>query len=410
MKGEVREMSGYRKPQARGVRSLAAILLVLALSLSATPVYSSSHTQTPSGEYAVRAGDILDIVVVGDPDLSRLVTVSQDGSIFLPLIGNVHVVGLTIRQVEDRLTELLKRYLKTPKVIVTFRQASLDRDYVYVLGQVSRPGQYELRRGWTVGELLAMAGGPTTRAALRRAVILRRINGTTAIPINLEKLMNGDVTQNQELKVGDVLVVPEVNDRVLVLGEVARPGYQDLKEGDRVVDMITRAGGPTLKAAPEKISINREGEPIKVNLEAFLRQGDMLQNVEVKAGDVIFVPETDRRVLVMGEVARPGSFVLESNVVSRVLDVVMLAGGPNKGAKLSEVMVVRQNGDKPGGISVNLEAVLKGGSTEQNIIIKPGDLVYVPGGLGIQLKDLLNFFSGFNLLRTLFGLPGNGLI
>lgn len=406
MKGEVREMSGYMKPQARGVRSLAAILLALALSLSAAPVYSNGHTQTPSGEYAVRAGDILDIVVVGDPDLSRLVTVSQDGSIFLPLIGNVHVVGLTIRQVEDRLTELLKRYLKTPKVIVTFRQASLDRDYVYVLGQVSRPGQYELRRGWTVGELLAMAGGPTTRAALRRAVILRRINGTTAIPINLEKLMNGDVTQNQELKVGDVLVVPEVNDRVLVLGEVARPGYQDLKEGDRVVDMVTRAGGPTLKAAPEKISINRDGEPIKVNLEAFLRQGDMLQNVEVKAGDVIFVPETDRRVLVMGEVARPGSFVLESNVVSRVLDVVMLAGGPNKGAKLSEVMVVRQNGDKPGGISVNLEAVLKGGSTEQNIIIKPGDLVYVPGGLGIQLKDLLEFFSGFRLLRTLFGLPG----
>lgn len=406
MKGEVREMSGYMKPQARSVRSLAAILLALALSLSAAPVYSNGHTQTPSGEYAVRAGDILDIVVVGDPDLSRLVTVSQDGSIFLPLIGNVHVVGLTIRQVEDRLTELLKRYLKTPKVIVTFRQASLDRDYVYVLGQVSRPGQYELRRGWTVGELLAMAGGPTTRAALRRAVILRRINGTTAIPINLEKLMNGDVTQNQELKVGDVLVVPEVNDRVLVLGEVARPGYQDLKEGDRIVDMITRAGGPTLKAAPEKISINRDGEPIKVNLEAFLRQGDMLQNVEVKAGDVIFVPETDRRVLVMGEVARPGSFVLESNVVSRVLDVVMLAGGPNKGAKLSEVMVVRQNGDKPGGIQVNLDAVLKGGATEQNIIIKPGDLVYVPGGLGIQLKDLLDFFSGFNLLRALFGLPG----
>lgn len=393
-------MSGYPKWKVRSVRPLVAMLLALALTLSAAPVQSQ--------EYTARVGDVLDILVIGEPDLSRLVTVSPEGSISLPLVGNVHVSGLTIRQIEQRLVDVLKRYVKDPKVVVTFRQGSLDKDFVYVLGQVLKPGPYEYRRGWTVAELLAQAGGPTFRAALRRAVILRRKNGkngSTAIPINLEKLMEGDAAQNQELVVGDVLVVPEINERVLVLGEVAKTGYQDLKEGDRVVDVITRAGGPTLKAAPERISIMRDGEPVKVNLEAFLRNGDMTQNVPIQPGDVLFVPETDQRVLVMGEVAKPGPYVLDRHVVSRVLDVIMLAGGPNKGAKLSSVMVVRQNGEKPAGIGVNLDTVLKGGSTDQNIAVKPGDVVFVPGGFGIQIKDLLDLLSGLNLLRLLFGLP-----
>jgi protein involved in polysaccharide export with SLBB domain len=378
-------------------RSLAALALLAVL------LVTLSGTVARSQEYAARAGDVLDIVVIGDGDVSRLVTVSPEGSILLPLVGNVSVVGLTLKQIEDRLVELLKKFIKEPKVVVTLRQGTTDKDFVYVLGQVARPGPYEFRRGWTVAELLAMAGGAAPHAALRRAVVLRR---SVAIPIDLEKLLaTGDTSQNPELKPGDVLVVPELNERVLVLGEVAQPGYQDLKEGDRIVDTLTRAGGPTIKAAPEGIAIMRNGEPVKVNLEVFLRQGDLSQNVMMQAGDVVNVPETDRRVLVMGEVAKPGRYFLDPHTPSRVLDAIMMAGGPNRGAKLTATMVIREVGDKPSSIPINLGQALRNGSSDQNIIIKPGDVVYVPTGFQVQLHDVLQTISGMWLLRYLLGIP-----
>lgn len=389
--------AGVRRPRALP-RLCAMMVLLAAVGL------------IPGGlraeEYTARAGDVLDILVVGEADLSRLVTVSPEGNVFLPLIGNVYVAGLTVQQIEERLTLTFRRYLKDPKVLVTFRQAVADKDFVYILGQVARPGPYEYRRGWTAAELLAMAGGPTTRAALRRGVILRR---TTAIPINLEKLVAGDVIENQELKPGDVLVVPEIGERerVLVLGEVARPGYQDLKEGDRVLDMVTRAGGPTLKAAPEEISVLRDGSTFPANLEAFLREGDVTQNPMMEPADVVHVPETVRRVLVMGEVVTPGPVTLNPKMPTRVLDAIVQVGGPTKAANLSGVMIVRQSGGKPTGTLVNLDQVLKRGEAEKNIVLKPGDVVFVPTGARAELKDVLDFLStitGYTLLRTMFGL------
>lgn len=383
------------------LRSRRLPAVALAVLLGTVMVLSPPGAQ--SQEFTARPGDVLDVLVIGDSEFSRLVTVSPEGNIFLPLVGNVAVAGLTLKQIEERLVDVLKKFIKEPKVVVTLRQGTTDKEFVYILGQVARPGAYEYRRGWTVAELLAMAGGATQRAALKRAVVIRR---ALAIPVDLEKLLvGGDPGQNPELKSGDVLVVPEINERVLVLGEVARPGYQDLKDGDRILDTLTRAGGPTIKAAPEEISIMRNGHAVKVNLEAFLRNGDMQQNVEMLPADVVHVPETGRRVLVMGDVAKPGPYVLDNRFQPRLLDVIMQAGGPNKGAKLSGTMVVRQSGDKPTGIPINLDLVLKNGSSDQNILIKPGDVIYVPpaSGFPVLLRDVLETLSGLRLLRILFG-------
>lgn len=383
---------GRRHATLSAVALLAALLLLV-------PV--------PSGraqEYTARVGDVLDIIVVGEADVSRLVTVSPEGNIFLPLIGNLAVAGLTLPQIEEKLKLSLSRFIKEPKVLVTFRQANPEKEFVYVLGQVRRPGPYEFRKGWTVAELFAMAGGAMEGAAVTRAVVLRR---STAIPVNLQKLLAGDVSQNPELKPGDVLMVPEmtVNERVLVLGEVAKPGYQEIAEGDRIVDTITKAGGPTIKAAPEKISILRNGNTVTADLEAFLRQGVMDQNVTVQPGDVIFVPETDRRVLVMGEVEKPGPYTLTPKAADRVLDLIMRAGGPKKGANMSKVVIVRQTAQKAENTQVNLDSALRNGGTSQNMVVQPGDVIFVPGGFGIQFKDILESLSGLRLLRTLFGLP-----
>ena len=359
-------------------RALLGAVLILVLVLPAgRPVQAQ--------EYAARPGDVLDVLVIGEPDVSRLVTVSQEGTIFLPLIGNVAVSGMSLKQIEDRLVELFRRYLREPKVVVSLRQPSTDKDFVYVLGQVAKPGPYEYRRGWTVAELLSMAGGPTPRAALPRSIVLRR---NTAIAVNLEKLLiNADASQNHELKPGDVLVVPEINERVLVLGEVQRPGYLDLKEGDRVLDVIMKAGGPNLKSAPENIQIMRAGAALKANLEQFYRTADLQQNPVVAPGDVVLLPETDRRVLVLGEVVKPGRYYLDLRFPTKVLDVISDAGGATQRGNLAAAIVVRQEGDRYTPIPVDVRRVTTGQAG--NIVLKPGDVIFVPTSNMSRVQDIL---------------------
>lgn len=391
-------MAGNARSRARILRNCAGVLLVLLLTLPAAVVLAQ--------EYTVRKGDVLDVLVIGEPEFSRLVTVTQEGTIFLPLVGNVQVDGLTLKQVEQRLIELIRRYVREPRVVVTLRAPTTERDYVYVLGQVARPGPYEYRRGWTVAELLAQAGGATPRASLPRALILRR---SEVIPVNLERLLvQGDVSQNPELKPGDVLVVPEINERVLMLGEVARPGYQDLRKDDRVLDIITRAGGPTIKSAPENISVLRGGNPIRISLETFYKTGDLTHNPLVEAGDVVLLPETDRRVLVLGEVARPGRFTLDLRFQNRVLDLVTEAGGVTRNANVAGTILLRQEGDKTTGIPINLNRALRGGGQDVNVVLKPGDVIYVPqtGLSRFQdvLRSVLDLLSGVRLLQVILGL------
>jgi protein involved in polysaccharide export with SLBB domain len=88
-----------------------------------------------------------------------------------------------------------------------------------------------------------------------------------------------------------------------------------------------------------------------------------------------------------------------------VLDVIMMAGGPNKGARLAGTVVVRQGtgSDKPTAIPANVDQTIRNGASQQNIVMRPGDVVFVPAGVTLQLRDLLETFTGIRLLRWLFG-------
>src|SRR5437867_13175487 len=81
---------------SRGMRTIAALVILAVGAFSLPPVPALAQ------EYTARIGDVLDIVVVGEPDFSRTVVVSQEGSIFLPLVGNIGVQGLTIQQITSK--------------------------------------------------------------------------------------------------------------------------------------------------------------------------------------------------------------------------------------------------------------------------------------------------------------------
>jgi polysaccharide biosynthesis/export protein len=280
----------------------AAVVLIPILPLLLLPTPASPQ------EYKVGPGDVLEVSVVGEPMVSGAVTVNPDGNIVMQLIGTVPVNGLTLPEVTAKITTALKDFVREPQVVVAIRQASPRRQFAYLLGQVARPGAYEMQDGWTVAELVAVAGGPTSGAALSRAFIVRK---SETIPVNLEQLLDsGNSSANVTLSSGDLVIVPQTKSRVVIMGKVAKPGPYGIKEGDRVVDVLSSAGGPTPGARTDQIGIIRQkdSKPVvtPVNLDMFYKSGDLSQNLALEPGDVIYVPE--KTVINWAQIL--GSFVL----------------------------------------------------------------------------------------------------
>lgn len=244
-----------------------------------------------------------------------------------------------------------------------------------VLGRVARPGSYRLTDRTKLLDLLAAAGGPLDSAGDR--ILLTRNESTVEIDLGaLTRLGIG----NQTILPGDVVYITEGKHQVLVLGEVANPGYHRLDFGDRVLDGIAKAGGLLDTAAADQVSVTRQveeqAEVYTVNLEDLMRNRFLDSNFMLEGGDVIIVPEARRYVMVLGEVAKPGYYTFGPD--QRLLDVIALAGGVTSSAAADSVQVSRVDADDNSSAAVyDLDAVMKGLSSD-NPLVQAGDVVYVP--------------------------------
>jgi polysaccharide biosynthesis/export protein len=165
-------------------------------------------------EYRLGPGDVLSINVWGvDLVQGQVVTktdnlagylVSPDGKISFPMIGEITASGLTTSQLTNAVTQALKEYLNDPKVSVNIVKLRTTR--VYVLGEVNKPGMYELEKLHNVLDAIGIAGGYTKYAAKKSIFILRGGRPEKPIKVNLLKLLReGDMSQNYSLNDGDVV-------------------------------------------------------------------------------------------------------------------------------------------------------------------------------------------------------------
>jgi polysaccharide export outer membrane protein len=375
------------------------VVCVLSASLAGTaggaPATNAPATNRPavSETYILGPGDQIEISIFGEPDLSRTSTIKPDGTIALALVNEVKAAGKTTAQLEVELTRMYSKYLKTPSVAVIVKEFRIDR--VYLLGQVSKPGDYQLRPNVGVFELLASAGGPTNRADLAGAVVIR--GKAETIKIDLFASLAKNKTPDVKLQAGDVLFIPETDRRIVVLGEVGRPGPYDLLAGQHVTDLLAAAGGVTTKASLPKAFLMRNNNQIPVDLKRVLA-GDVAANMAIQPGDMLVVPESQDRVVVIGAVNKPGRYDLSENMT--LFDALALAGGPTEKGNLGGIQLVRLEGGKMKTIAVKADQVLQGKDAAQNLKLQSGDFVYVPHG-GQSIWDIIN---NIGVLRFLFGL------
>jgi polysaccharide export outer membrane protein len=159
--------------------------------------------------YSVKAGDTLSIAVWKEPDLtSNAVLVRPDGTFSFPLVGQVDARGKNVQELQNLITERLKKYIAEPVVTVSVQEVKGNK--VYVIGQVTKPGDFVVNPSVNVMQALSMAGGATAFASLNNIIILRRTpSGQIALPFHYNDVVHGkDLQQNVELQAGDVVVVP----------------------------------------------------------------------------------------------------------------------------------------------------------------------------------------------------------
>lgn len=259
----------------------------LVLSSAATTAQNTNTTNQPLG-----AGDVVRITVFGQPDLTTLTRVGEDGQITFPLLGSVNLTGMSAGTAETHIAGLLEQegFVRNAQVSIFLEERSQGfADHATILGKVSRPGKYPLQSTSVQGvnsvvDLLATAGGTTSEAA-DKVLLLRATNDSyERFSIDLTQLIQeGKLEVDVLLENGDVVLVPAA-DVFYIYGQVERPGQYQLEPDMTVMQALAIASGVTRLGSEKGIVLRRRDENA-------ISESEVSLTLQLQPNDVIYVKE-----------------------------------------------------------------------------------------------------------------------
>ena len=195
---------------------VAAILAACGGTSSTLPSVGATGSGDPSEidqtNYQIGPGDVLDIFVWRNPEISTQVPVRPDGKISTPLVEDMVAVGKTPSQLARDMEQVLATYIKSPSVnvIVTEFRGTFEKQ-IRIVGQAANPQSIPYREGMTVLDVMIAVGGLGEFAAGNKSKLVRTVDGvTTEYRIRLNDLLNkGEIEHNVAIRPGDVLIIPE---------------------------------------------------------------------------------------------------------------------------------------------------------------------------------------------------------
>ncbi len=294
-------------------------------------------------DYLLGPGDNLVLILTGDVELAYSLSVTREGFVFIPQVGQVHVANLTLDQLRSVLYARLGRVYSGVRrgagasTQFDLTVASVRAVQVYVVGEVAQPGAYQLSALGTVLTGLYAAGGITERANTRR-IDVRRADSVVASFDLYDYLLKGDTRNDIRLETGDVIFVGVHGPRVEVRGAVLRPAIYEMRtESETLAQLVAAAGGFRSDAARSRLSIERVVPPAqrqpttppRMVIETPLGAGGQVPPLTLEDGDIVTVDSLNqgirRYVDIRGSVYQPGRYGLEDGMTLSRL--VSLAGG-----------------------------------------------------------------------------------
>jgi len=335
----------------------------------------------PAGpDYVLGPGDNLVVNMWGGRSNRLSLTIDRQGQIALPEAGTVSLDGLTIDQAQHTIQKLLNTQFQSEHVEISLGRLRSVR--VYVVGDVQRPGAYDVSSMSTPLSALFAAGGPTARGSLR---IMRQYRGKELVrEIDLyDFLLHGVRSNSDRLLPGDTILVPPVGAQVTVEGMVRRPAIYELNGEKGLNQVLDLAGGALPSASLSQINVERvESNQRRTMFSLQLPDAadavkQKLADFTVQADDDVVIsrilPYNQQTVYLEGHVFRPGKYPYrEGMTISDLLhsyqDVMP------EPADHAELVRLQAPDFRPETISFNLPEVLIG---NDKITLQPFDLVRI---------------------------------
>ncbi len=367
-------------------------------------------------ELLVRPGDVLKIEMPGEEDFNDVFNIKRDGTLFLPEIGRVSVIGKSLSEVNLLLSDIIgKKY----RAINNFNVNIVERRVpVNVLGFVNEPGLIDLPEDGNIQMAIELSGGASSGAQLDKIQLNRQ--GKIIIFNYKNYLDTGDFSILPVLEPLDVIFVPasplignvqmdfdaasfsaasdsgDNGSAIKVIGGVKSPGRYKWASEMSFLDILANAGGPTKSADISKIRILKKSKKenmIVFDLDMFITKGgDFSTLPKLGSGDTIIISEMsadtagnksswlrqsqDSSIYVFGQVGQAGRYAFNNDL--HFLDILSAANGPNNNSDIHNIKVTHRSNFKTKVSTVDLGLYFETGDESLLPIVKSGDTIYVP--------------------------------
>jgi protein involved in polysaccharide export with SLBB domain len=373
---------------------------------------------TPAS-YTLGPGDEVVIQVFGYSEQTYNLTVNAEGSIYIPNVGPVQVSGLTMEdasgRIRSKLASTIYKAIRSGQTRVQVSLGKMRTISVSVIGQAGKPGTYSVSSLTTLFNMLYLCGGPSDQGSFRKIELIRGNKVFRSVDL-YGFLLRGDRMDNVLLRDQDIIRIPYYETRVMVSGEVKRPGQFEMNGDENLDQLLTFCGGfsdSAYRGLVKAVRVSDQGRQL-----VDITQGQFGSFIP-RPGDHLVVSKAINRYLnrvrLDGAVFRPGEFELKPGM--QLKDLLDLAGGLKQDAYVERGFIARLNADlTPTSLSFNVRDVLAGTEKielqrEDFITIsslfdlrdsfavevlgdirKPGKFLYRQN---LQLKDVLIQAGGF---------------
>lgn len=414
--------------------TIIIILAILSMVNAQTDMSGSPSTDiTMSGldkpiiseEYILMPGDRLLVTITGATNYSYTADITYEGKltiripvssaptvqgVYVPqydIVAAVPVYNLTLKSAKDSLRHVFLKYFRNIKVDITL--LGMRQFTVFVVGEVKRPGMVRAYPVDRVSTVIKRAWGITTVGSRSKIELKRK--GELYKVANLEEFeKTGNTEVNPYVQDGDLILVLRMEKSIIIRGAVfGKRGYElrvaeltaarertseglyEIDQGERVFDLIPKAGGVTPWADLQNVYIERDTTKIQIDLVRVFEDENYKDNILLEDGDILIIPSVNAIVYVQGQVTNPGAFAFQANL--KASDYIGLAGGPMGDAHMSGVTIYRDKEKLSG---------------KKNPIIEQGDRIMVPRQIFKFWQDYIEIGAVFaSLLIAYLTLTAN---
>lgn len=380
----------------------------------------------PAGpDYVLGPGDGLNIDLWGSVSQRFHRTVDREGKLSLPEIGSIQVAGHSLGEVQQMVQAALRSQFRTLEADVSLDRLRVIR--VYVVGDVERPGAYDISSLSTPLNALFQAGGPTSRGSMR---IVKHYRGKELVEdVDLyDLLLHGVHSGMQRLESGDTILVPPIGEQVTIEGMVRRPAIYELSGEKNLSEVLELAGGVLSSGTLRHIDVDRvqaheNRTMLRVDMPESNNQASIVRTLDdftVQDGDKIkispILPFSEKTIYLDGHVFRPGKYAYSEGM--KITDLLHSYRDllPEPYDKHAEVIRLSGQDLKPEIIAFNLKDALSGGA--QDLTLKPFDTVRIFGRFDFEDQPIItvtgevrdpgdHVTNGATYLRDAIFLAGN---